>query len=110
MLSWRQVFAAVGELSQNRYLARAAVAELAVVVNVNTASAGITASFFPVKAAAPVPAAPPARVPIAAPFPPPAIAPITAPAAAPPPILVALLFVWLSPCLLMLAVRTVFPA
>src|SRR3989442_6739391 len=52
---------------------------------------------FPVAAATPVPAAPPARVPIAAPFPPPAIAPITAPAAAPPPIFVALLLVWLLP-------------
>src|SRR5437870_12800602 len=78
-------------------LLRAPALDAPVVVNVITFSAGTTTSCFPVAAATPVPAAPPARVPIAAPFPPPAIAPITAPAAAPPPIFVALLLVWLLP-------------
>src|SRR5207344_2137714 len=66
--------------------------EVVDVTKVRMASGSTVAGFFPVAAAAPVPAAPPARVPIAAPFPPPAMAPITAPNAAPPPILVTLLF------------------
>ena len=42
------------------------------VTNVSTASGSTRAGFLPVAAAAPVPAAPPARVPMAAPLPPPA--------------------------------------
>src|SRR6478736_2733821 len=67
------------------------------VTKVSTASGSTRAGFLPVAAAAPVPAAPPARVPMAAPLPPPAIAPMTAPKAAPPPILLTLLLVWDSP-------------
>src|SRR5205085_1779044 len=67
------------------------------IVNVIAVSAGTTASDFPVAAATPVPAAPPAAVPMRAPLPPPASPPISAPAAAPPPILVMLPFLWFFP-------------
>src|SRR5258708_198130 len=48
-------------------------------------SAGKTMSLFPVRAAPPAPAPPPAAIPIAAPLPPPARAPMIPPTAAPPP-------------------------
>src|SRR6476660_2854921 len=67
------------------------------VTNVRTASDSTIAGFLPVAAAAPVPAAPPARVLMVAPFPPPAIAPVTAPCSAPPPIFVTLVFECGSP-------------
>src|SRR6476646_8667235 len=70
------------------------------VTKVSTASDSTIAGFLPVAAAAPVPAAPPARVPMAAPLPPPAMAPITAPNAAPPPILVTLLLECDSPLMI----------
>src|SRR5437588_8256038 len=69
----------------------------AVVVKLRVFSAGMMASCLPVAAATPVPAAPPAPAPMAAPLPPPARPPMSAPTAAPPPILVALLLVWLLP-------------
>src|SRR5260370_39173492 len=52
-------------------------------------SAGRTTSLFPVNAAPPTPAPPPATAPIAAPFPPPAMPPIIAPSAVPPPAITA---------------------
>src|SRR4030088_971449 len=52
-------------------------------------SAGRTTSLFPVNAAPPAPAPPPAAIPIAAPLPPPARAPIIPPSAAPPPAITA---------------------
>src|SRR5258708_21315408 len=67
------------------------------IVNVRTLSPAITASFLPVAAATPVPPAAPAPAPMAAPLPPPTSPPLTPPPAAPPPILAALLFVWLEP-------------
>src|SRR4051812_16497253 len=81
-----------------------------VTVNASGVSAEKATFCFPVAAATPVPAPAPTPAPIAAPFPPPASAPINAPAAAPPPILVALLFVWLLPLRLRAVDVTAWPS